>query len=132
MSRRPQTPLSDFENALMQSNLTLPELTLIEHIRCVGVFNQLTLTQGLSLKPKPPPLTILCKVCRKIGDHLKEHYVEVMEWSALQSPDRISWHANLVCSVAMNCDGDQLTPEAGTAQYHTFVVHKELFNGLDY
>ena len=30
-----------------------------------------------------------------------------------------------------NIDNERLTPEAGTAIYHTFTVHKELFQGLD-
>ena len=47
-----------------------------------------------------------------------------------QSPDQISWMGNLVCSIGFNADGERLEPERGTVLYHTFVVHKELFNGL--
>ena len=44
----------------------------------------------------------------------------------------VHWDGNLVCSTAWNSDGERLTPESGTTQYHTFAVHKELFEGLDF
>ena len=44
---------------------------------------------------------------------------------------KVKWDGDLVCSLAWNKDGERLSPENGTCLYHTFVVHKELFQGLD-
>ena len=38
---------------------------------------------------------------------------------------------DLICTLAWNNDGERLSPENGTCLYHTFAVHKELFQGLD-
>ena len=73
----------------------------------------------------------MCDVCRKIGTLMPVHFSCVREWSEAVSKDGVRWDGNLICSTAWNSDGEKLTPESGTAQYHTFVVHKELFKGLD-
>ena len=43
----------------------------------------------------------------------------------------IKWDGDLICSYVMNIDGEKLCPENGTSQFHTFAVHKELFQGLE-
>ena len=62
---------------------------------------------------------------------MPEHFEAVREWSKTVSQDGVRWDGDLVCSTAWNIDGERLTPESGTTQYHTFCVHKELFQGLD-
>ena len=107
------------------------EKELIDYIRYIGVFNQVSLTQSLRLTNKPPVLSILCEICRKIGNHMPDHFSAVREWSEKASEDGVRWDGDLVCSTAWNIDGERLTPELGTTQFHTFVVHKELFKGLE-
>ena len=93
-------------------------------------FHELSLRKSLALPAKPPALYRLNKACEKIASRLPEQAQQMMNWSASQSPDQISWGGNLVCSIGFNADGERLEPESGTVLYHTFVVHKELFNGL--
>ena len=62
---------------------------------------------------------------------MPEHFEAVREWSKTVSQDGVRWDGDLVCSIAWNIDGERLTPESGTTQYHVFSVHKELFQGLD-
>ena len=81
---------------------------------------------------KPPALSILCNICRKIGKHLPEHFESIRAWSETENEYGVRWDGNLICTTARNVDGEQLTPESGTTQYHTFVIHKELFKGLDF
>ncbi len=128
---RPITPLDSFEQALESAKLTQSEKELIEYIRFVGTFTQVSLTKSLRLKPKPPALSILCEICRKLGEQMPEHFEAVREWSKAVSEDGVRWDGDLICSTAWNIDGERLTPESGTTQYHTFSVHKELFQGLD-
>lgn len=111
-------------------DISSDELAMIDFIRYTGVFNELILRKGLSLKSKPPALYSLCKLSKKIGTYMPNTYQDFMHWSCSQSPYKIPWEANLVCSIGYNCDGIKLTPEDGTTQYHTFVVHKELFMGF--
>ncbi len=132
MKKRPITPIKLFDLSLEKAELSLKEKEIIEYIRFTGVFNQVSLTKDLRLNSKPPPLSILCKICKKIGRHMPEHFKDVQSWSVSQSEYGVCWDANLICSTAWNCDGERLSPEAGTTQYHTFVVHKELFYGLDF
>ena len=129
--RRPITPLSAFEKALEQAGLSDSEKELIDYIRYVGLFTQVSLTRALRLQAKPPALSLLCIACRKIGNHLPNHFEAVREWSRDVSEDGVRWDGDLLCSIAFNIDGERISPESGTAQYHTFVVHKELFTGLD-
>ena len=127
---RPITPLDDFEHAFKNARLSKSEEELIEFIRQIGTFNQVSLTQALKLQPKPPVLSIICEICRKIGKHMPKHFSSVREWSKEVSEHDVSWDGDLICSTAWTIDGLRLTPESGTTQYHTFVVHKELFQGL--
>jgi len=128
---RPVTPVEDFEKALQSAVNNESEKELIEYIRYTGTFTQVSLKQALRLKSKPPVLSILCDICRKIGKHMPDHFAAIRKWSSEVSDYGVYWDGDLVCSTAWNIDGDRLTPEAGTTHYHTFAVHKELFNGLN-
>ena len=128
---RPITPLKEFEKALEIADLSTDEKELIDHIRYIGTFTQVSLTKSLRLPCKPPVLSVLCEVCRKIGKQMPDHFEAVRKWSKVVSQDDIRWDGDLVCSTAWNIDGERLSPESGTCHYHTFVVHKELFKGLD-
>ncbi len=130
-SKRPLTPLQDFNNALIKADLSKKDEELIEYIRFIGTFNQVSLAQALRLNPKPPALSVICQICSKIGHQMPEHFLAVREWSKEISEYGVSWDGDLICSIAFNIDGIRLTPESGTTQYHTFAVHKELFQGLD-
>ena len=130
MIKRPLLDIEVFELALNDARLDPFELEIIEHIRYIGVFDELSLRKSLALPTKPPALYRLNKACEKIASRLPEQAQQMMNWSASQSPDQISWGGNLVCSIGFNADGERLEPESGTVLYHTFVVHKELFNGL--
>ena len=130
MIKRPRLDLEAFELALNDAGLDLCELEIIEYIRYIGIFDELSLRKSLALPAKPPALYRLNKACQKIAAQLPEQAQPLMEWSAAQSPDQISWTGNLVCSIGFNADGERLEPESGTVLYHTFIVHKELFNGL--
>ena len=131
MPIRPITPIRSFEEALKLAELSESEYELIEYIRYIGTFTQPSLVKELRLKSKPPVLSVLCVICRKIGAHMPDHFESVREWSKLISENGVRWDGDLVCSNAMNIDGEPLTPEARTAPFHTFAVHKELFLGLD-
>ena len=131
MKERPLTPIDKFDNALKETNLLKSEEELIEYIRYVGIFNQVSLTKELRLNAKPPALSTLCQICKKIGAHMPEHFDAVKLWSQEVSEYGVCWDADLICSIAFNIDGIRLNPENGTAHYHTFVVHKELFQGFD-
>ena len=128
---RPITPLDEFEIAYQKAGLSESEKEIIDFIRYVGTFTQVSLTQSLRLKRQPPALSILCEICRKLGNQMPEHFLAVREWSEKISEEGVRWDGDLICSTAWNIDGERLTPESGTTQYHTFVVHKELFQGLD-
>ena len=130
MIKRPRLDLETFELALNDAGLDSCELEIIEHIRYIGIFDELSLRKSLALPVKPPALYRLNKACQKIAAQLPEQAQQLMEWSAGQSPDQISWTGNLVCSIGFNVDGERLEPESGTVLYHTYIVHKELFNGL--
>ncbi len=128
---RPLTPLKEFDQAFVDADLLQSEKELIEYIRYIGAFTQISLIQELRLKTKPPVLSLLCEICRKIGSRMPEHFEAVRAWSEEVSEHGFHWDGDLICSSAFNIDGLRLTPEAGTVQYHTFVVHKELFTGLE-
>ena len=128
---RPITPINEFEEACIKAKLNNKEQKIIDHIRYVGVFTQPLLVKELKLSSKPPILSILCDICRKIGAHMPEHFKEVREWSKQINEHNVKWDGDLVCSLAWNKDGERLSPENGTCLYHTFAVHKELFQGLD-
>ena len=128
---RPITPIKEFEDACKKANLNNKEQKIIDHIRYVGVFTQPSLTKELKLESKPPILSVLCEICRKIGKHMPDHFNSVREWSKEINEHKVKWDGELICSLAWNKDGERLSPENGTSLYHTFAVHKELFQGLD-
>tara|TARA_B100000700_G_C14745805_1_gene715168 strand:+ start:216 stop:617 length:402 start_codon:yes stop_codon:yes gene_type:complete len=131
VSSRPKIPLEEFEKALKLAELSESEYELIEYIRYVGVFTQPSLMKDLRLKPKPPVLSILCEICRKVGRFVPSHFEAVREWSKSVSEYGVRWDGDLLCSTVSNIDGEPLTPDAGTAPYDTFAVHKEFFQGLE-
>ena len=128
---RPITPIDEFEIAYEKANLPEEHQKIIDFIRYKGIFTQPILMKELGLKSKPPALTVLCEICRKIGVEMPEHFEKVRKWSKENSEYNIKWDGDLICSAIWNIDGEKLSPENGTAQYHTFVVHKELFQGLE-
>jgi|TARA_B100000073_G_scaffold269209_1_gene228810 hypothetical protein len=128
---RPTLNPDEINQAINQADLSEIEIDIIEYIRYIGVFNELSLRKALSMPSKPPALYRLCKACEKIGHQLPDQFQQMMAWSEHQSDDNIAWQGNLLCAIAYTCDGTKLQPENGTSLYHTFVVHKELFNGLD-
>ena len=128
---RPITPLEEFEKALVKADLLESEQELIEYIRYVGVFTQPSLVKELRLSSKPPVLSLVCEICRKIGSHIPNHFDAVREWSKSISEYGVRWDGDLLCSAAWNVDGQPLSPDAGTCPYDILVVHKELFKGFD-
>ena len=62
---------------------------------------------------------------------MPEHFSSVRKWSKEINEHKVKWDGDLVCTLAWNNDGERLSPENGTCLYHTFAVHKELFQGLD-
>ncbi len=129
-AQRPLTPVEVFDKAFSFAELSAKEKEIIEYIRYVGVFNQVSLTQSLRLSSKPPALSILCESSRKLGKYMPDHFLAVRQWSKTVSEYGVHWDGDLICSPVWNVDGERLSPESGTAQYHTFAVHKELFLGF--
>ncbi|KGG13019.1 MULTISPECIES: hypothetical protein [Prochlorococcus] len=127
---RPLTPIEDFEKALNSASLSARELELIDYIRYIGVFSQPMMVKDLKLKPKPPALSQICEICRKIGGEMPEHFEKIRKWSKQVSEYGVKWDGDLICSSAKNIDGDYLSPSSGTSPYEFLVVHKELFIGL--
>ena len=127
---RPVLTADLFESALSKASLTNEEAELIDFVRYTGVIDELILRKGLSLPAKPPALCRLADICDKIGAIIPDHFSAVMEWSAEQNEDKIAWKGNLICNIAFNSDGVELSPNAGTTLYYTYVVHQELFIGL--
>ena len=127
---RPKLDKFQFEIAVENTGLTELETDILEYIRYNGIFDELSLRKALALPSKPPALYRLNKICEKIAIHLPAVSNELFGWSKQQNPDNIAWKGNLVCSIGFNCDGDRLEPESGTVLYHTFIIHKELFNGF--
>ena len=130
-NQRPITPVKEFEEACKKAKLNNKEQKIIDHIRYVGVFTQPSLTKELKLETKPPILSVLCEICRKIGKYMPEHFNNVRDWSKNINEHKVKWDGDLICSLAWDKDGGRLSPENGTCLYHTFAVHKELFQGLD-
>ena len=128
---RPTINVYEFENAMKKAQLSDQEKELIDYIRFIGTFTQPDLIKALRVDSKPPILSILCNTCRKIGEHMPLHFDKVRKWSELVSVDGVRWDGDLICSATFNIDGERLTPEVGTCQFHNFAVHKELFQGLD-
>ena len=74
---RPIISATAFDSACGKAHLSSDQLELIDFIRYIGVFNQLTLTQSLGLSSKPPALSILCETCRLIGKEIPKHFADI-------------------------------------------------------
>ncbi len=127
---RPKISSDELDQAIEKSNLSSSEYELIEYIRYKGVFSQPSLVKDLRIKPKPPVLSRLCEISRKIGKQIPDHFEQIRKWSKLINENGVRWDGDLICSTARNIEGDPLTPESGTSSYEILVVHKEFFTGL--
>ena len=132
MIKRPITPLDEFEKALKEANLSDKDYELIEYIRYTSVFTQPSLIKDLKRPSKPPILTNICEISRKIGSFMPEHFEKVIDWSIQISEHNTRWDGHLLCAEAFNVDQIALTPAAGTCLFDVLVVHKELFMGFDF
>ena len=132
MIKRPITPLDEFEKALKEANLSDKDYELIEYIRYTSVFTQPSLIKDLKRPSKPPILTNICQISRKIGSYMPEHFEKVIDWSIQISEHNTRWDGHLLCAEAFNVDQIALTPAAGTSLFDVLVVHKELFMGFDF
>ena len=131
MIKRPITPLEEFEIALKKAELSEKDYELIDYIRYTSVFTQPSLVKDLKRPSKPPLLTNLCKICRKIGAEMPEHFKKVIDWSIQISEHNIRWDGHLICAEALNIDKIPLSPSYETSLFDVLVVHKELFLGFD-
>ncbi len=127
---RPRISSKELDQAIEKANLSSSDYELIEYIRYKGIFSQPSLVKELRIKSKPPILSRLCEISRKIGEHIPNHFEEIRKWSELISENGVRWDGDLICSTARNIEGDPLTPEAGTVAFEILVVHKEFFTGL--
>ncbi len=132
MIKRPITPLDEFEKALKEANLSDKDYELIEYIRYTSVFTQPSLIKDLKRPSKPPILTNICEISRKIGSFMPEHFERVIDWSIQISEHNTRWDGHLLCAEAFNVDQIALTPAAGTSLFDVLVVHKELFIGFEF
>ena len=132
MIKRPITPLDEFEKALKEANLSDKDYELIEYIRYTSVFTQPSLIKDLKRPSKPPILTNICEISRKIGCFMPEHFEKVIDWSIQISEHNTRWDGHLLCAEAFNVDQIALTPAAGTSLFDVLVVHKELFIGFEF
>ena len=132
MIKRPITPLDEFEKALKEANLSDKDYELIEYIRYTSVFTQPSLIKDLKRPSKPPILTNICEISRKIGFFMPEHFKKVIDWSIQISEHNTRWDGHLLCAEAFNVDQIALTPAAGTSLFDVLVVHKELFIGFEF
>ena len=132
MIKRPITPLDEFEKALKEANLSDKDYELIEYIRYTSVFTQPSLIKDLKRPSKPPILTNICEISRKIGFFMPEHFEKVIDWSIQISEHNTRWDGHLLCAEAFNVDQIALTPAAGTCLFDVLVVHKELFIGFEF
>ena len=132
MIKRPITPVDQFEKALKRANLSEKDYELIEYIRYTSVFTQPSLIKDLKRPSKPPILTNICEISRKIGFFMPEHFEKVIDWSIQISEHNTRWDGHLLCAEAFNVDHIALTPAAGTSLFDVLVVHKELFIGFEF
>ena len=131
MIERPITPLKEFQEALSKAELSDNDYELIDYIRYTSVFTQPSLVKDLKRPSKPPLLTVLCQICRKIGQEMPDHFEKVIDWSMQMSEHNTRWDAHLICAEAFNVDQIALSPSNGTCLFDVLVVHKELFLGFD-
>ena len=132
MIKRPITPVDDFDKALQKANLSEEDYELIEYIRYTSVFTQPSLIKDLKGPSKPPILTNICEISRKIGLLMPEHFNKVIDWSIQVSDHNTKWDGHLICAEAFSIDQVPLTPASGTSLYDVLVVHKELFMGFEF
>ena len=132
MIKRPITPVDQFEKALKEAALSEKDYELIEYIRYTSVFTQPSLIKDLKRPSKPPILTNICEISRKIGLFMPEHFEKVIDWSIQISEHNTRWDGHLLCAEAFNVDQIALTPAAGTSLFDVLVVHKELFIGFEF
>ncbi len=128
---RPKISSENLDQAIEKAHLSSSDYELIEYIRYKGVFTQPSLVKDLRINSKPPVLSRLCEISRKIGAQIPNHFEEIRKWSQLINENGVRWDADLICSTARNIEGDPLTPESGTSAFEVLVVHKEFFTGLD-
>ena len=131
ISKRPITPLKEFEIALNKADLSHKDYELIDYIRYTSVFTQPSLVKDLKRSSKPPILTNLCQICRKIGSEMPDHFKKVIDWSIYISDHDIKWDGHLICAEVFNVDNIPISPSHGTSLFDVLVVHKELFLGFD-
>ena len=131
MIKRPITPIEEFERAINKAELTKEEYELIDYIRYTSVFTQPSLVKDLRRPSKPPLLTVLCKICRKIGSKMPDHFKKVIDWSIQINEHNTRLDAHLICAEAFTIDKIPLSPSDGTCLFDVLVVHKELFLGFD-
>ena len=127
---RPKISKETFDAAFEQADLSEIHEELIEYILYTGVFSQPSLVKDLRLNAKSPILSIVCEICREIGNQVPDHFKAIREWSKETSEHGVRWDGHLICSTAQNYEGEPLAPESGTTPFEIFVVHKELFTGL--
>ena len=128
---RPITPVKEFEIALNKAELSDKDHELIDYIRYTSVFTQPSLVKDLKRTSKPPLLTDLCQICRKIGSEMPEHFKKVNDWSIQISDHNTKWDGHLICAEALNIDNIPISPNYGTSLFDVLVVHKELFLCFD-
>ena len=131
ISKRPITPLKEFEIALNKADLSDKDYELIDYIRYTSVFTQPSLVKDLKRSSKPPILANLCQICRKIGSKMPVHFKKVINWSIYISDHDTRWDGHLICAEAFNVDNIPISPSHGTSLFDVLVVHKELFLGFD-
>ena len=127
---RPKISVEEFEKAIHLAALSQSDQELIEYIRYTGIFSQPMIVKDLRLSSKPPALSRLTTISRKIGAKIPEHFAAVRQWSLSINPSGIKWDGDLICSGIRNIDGELLCPELGNALYDFLAVHKELFTGF--
>ena len=127
---RPKISKELLEEAIAEASLSDNEEEIIEYIRYIGAFTQPQIVKSLNLNSRPPLLSVLCQICRKIGTQIPEHFQNVRVWSEKVSIDGVRWDGDLICSSTFNIDGMRLAPEFKTTQFHLFAVHPEFFTGL--
>ena len=128
---RPITPLEEFQKAINKADLSDKDHELIEYIRYTSVFTQPSLVKDLRRPSKPPILSVLCQICRKIGLEMPDHFKQVIDWSMQISEHNTRWDAHLICAEAFSVDNIPVSPAHGTALFDVLIVHKELFLGFD-
>ena len=93
---RPITPIEEFERALDRAALTKEEYELIDYIRYTSVFTQPSLIKDLKRPSKPPLLSVLCQICRKIGSEMPDHFKKIISAKMRRLIDKhktlINWY----------------------------------------